>query len=266
MYLTGNYLRRKQTKPTIPNSSHLDAPNVGNPFAQLSTSQGNNRELGSSQIMSIELADNNEVGQHDNIQRTSSGGFPIFRKRTTQEQRLLSYQRAAEMILQYELSENRDSSLNRHAKFGPPPMPSLGASLGLRQAAFATMPEKLFSCKKENDTVSKQEGKTGKSNLTRPPLKSQSTIFTFDNLKTQGKKRTRAQQRIEIAQATRKRLNAERASKVDMELFEQVVVNVLPISPGVYSVAPTTAETPSPRPSSEPVSNVKSRQAIHRLC
>ena len=216
--------------------------------------------------MPAESTRSNENENEPIIERTGSGSFVLFRKRTNQEQRLLSQHRAAELIAQYELSENKDLSLNRNAKFGPAPIPSLGAALGAQQAMFAAAMEKMPYSPKASLKASSRPIKPS-----RPPLKSQGNIFTFDIVNkassTPEKKKTRAQKRIEIAHATRKRLEAERSAHVaDGELPNEIGMDVVPISPGIYSIAPTMAETPSPHPPSAIVSNTKPIREIHRLC
>uniref|UniRef100_A0A7S3L9P0 Uncharacterized protein n=1 Tax=Amphora coffeiformis TaxID=265554 RepID=A0A7S3L9P0_9STRA len=173
------------------------------------------------------------------------------------------------------MSDNREDSLNRKGTFGPPPLPSLGSCLGAQQAAYALLPEKgtISSGQHERDERDKiRKAKVGKalgSKPSRPPLKPKGNTFTFDEIgsKQTVKKLTRSQQRIEIARATRMRLNAERAAKTDSELPGEIGVNVVPVSPGVYSVAPTMAETPSPRsPPPERLPTLRAMRKIHRLC
>lgn len=265
MYYTGNFLQRQHiANPTIPHASHLGSPRLANPLTQPGNAHG---DLRLNQTMPIEATYSKENDNEPIIERTGSGGFFFFRKRTNQEQRLLSQHRAAEMIAQYELSENKDLSLNRNAKFGPAPIPSLGASLGAQQAMFAAAMEKMPYSPKASFKADSSPTKPS-----RPPLKSQGNIFTFDyvnmaSASTPEKKMTRAQKRIEIAHATRKRLEAERSARVaDGELPNEIGMNVVPISPGIYSIAPTMAETPSPHPPSAPMSNTKPIREIHRLC
>ena len=210
----------------------------------------------------------NDVKVHD-IQRTGSGTLLFFRKRPIEVQRIISQQRAAEMIAQYELSENKDFSLNRYAKFEPTPVPSLGASLGAQRAAYAAAIEKmLLSPKAPGVSLKHKTVDCDVSKPSRPPVKPQCKVFTFDDVKVlSARKQTRVQKRIEIAQATRKRLEDERsATAVHGELPNQVgIMDVVPISPGIYSVARTMAETPSPRPSVT-VLSVKPVYEIRRLC
>lgn len=263
MYHTGNYLQREHAQPAIPYGSHLGSPRMTHPFE--------GRRLVDHAVLRPNVtmpADISEDGERD-IQRTGSGSLLFFRKRTDKERRLLSQQRAAEMIAQYELSDNKEESLNRKAKFGSAPMPSLGSCLGAQQAAFANMSEKTTVPLGQNKRDEWEQCKIGAPvyKPTRPPLKSHGNTFTFDRHAKPAKKMSKGQQRIEIARATRMRLEAERAARAaDNELTHEVGIDVVAaVSPGVYSTATTMAETPSPRPTF-PGTKLRATQEIHRLC
>ena len=272
MYHTGNYLQQKRINPTIPHGSHLGSPHMANPFAGGELHCGDDNSV-LRMNCTMPLVDTTADTNENSILRTSSGGFFFRRKRTVEEQRLLSRQRAAEMIAEYEMSDTKEESLNRKGNFGPPPLPSLGACLSAQQAAFATLSEKRTIPlgqreRNEWDKRSKDDKATA-SKPSRLPLKPKGNTFTFEKpttIKKPMKKMTRSQQRIEIARATRMRLDAERAAKADGELASEVGWDIVPVSPGVYSVAPTMAETPSPRPPAERLPSLRAMQQIHRLC
>jgi len=274
MYHTGNFLQRKQVNPTIPHGSHLSASHMTNPFAQGGDVDccGNSISMINCSIPTDTTADADEQQE---IYRTRRSGFLFGRNRSAEEQRLLSQQRAAEMIARFEMSDNKEDSLNRKGTFGPPPLPSLGACLGAQQAAFAAMSETRtvsFGQRERNKWGRfHKDDNTLVSEPSRPPLKPKGNTFTFDQShgKKPVKKLSRSQQRIEIALATRMRLNAERVVKADSELPSEVGMDVIPVSPGVYSVAPTMAETPSPRPPLSPAGrppHLRALEHVHRLC
>lgn len=306
MYHTGNYLQRKHTTPSIPHGSHLGATQWGNPFEAAMKAGEEEQDDGPLLLrMNHTLPtccstgttdDDDNVDMHE-ITRTGSGALFFRRKRTTQEQRILSRQRASEMIAQYELSEDKQDSLNRKGNFGPTSIPSIGEALAGHQLAMAryysrnhhhvpstssssepTCSQVLLLGDKERDEWDKRTAQAaaatpGAADLSRPPLiKQQDNIksaFSFDEQQAKPKKKTRAQQRIEIARATRIRLVEERAAKADRELPKEIGVDLVPISPGgMYSVASTWVETPTSSVSTWTASTdaVRTTQEVHRLC
>lgn len=271
MYRTRNYLQRKHINPVIRHGNYSHSPEMANPYAAGEKFHCDDR---SAMCMNCTVPDDTSTQE---IHRTGSGGFFLRRKRSDEEQRILSRQRAAALIAQYEMSDNKEKSLNRKVAFGPPPLPSLGSCLGARQTALASYYENRTTSsnrrKREEPDRGCKGDKAVASKALRPPLKAHGNTFTFEEptQKTSMKKMTRGQQRIEIARATRMRLEAERAAKADVELPCEMGMDVLPISPGVYSAAPTVASTPSPRspPCALPeqrLPSLRATQQIHRLC
>ena len=192
---------------------------------------------------------------------SASGGLFFLRKRTHIEQRLISQHRAAEMIAKFELSDNKDLSLNRNANFGPKPMPTLGACLGAQQVAFASLIDKKYECpgrenRSSNGKTKPSVQKSSRLPLKRLPLKPKGNIFTFDEAKMA--KKSRSQQRLQKVRASRVKFGSERVTK----MLSQVSV----VGPSDFSVATTMAETPSPRSIAPAPSEIKTTQVIHRLC
>lgn len=322
MYHTGrNYLEQKHTTaaPSIPHASHLGATQWGNPFEQaaaaspttkrqdddddeMTTIRQNNTMptiLSSCCSYDTTTTDDDNGNEYQNIMRTGSGSILPFRnllknKRATvegQRRRLISRQRAAEMIAQYELSDDKPDSLNRKANFGPGPLPSLGSSLAGQQAVMAAYHSsshnnhhsrrEVVLGDKERDEWDKRTfasssvATTAASTLSRPPLTQQGNssynttavnkAFTFEEALGKPKKKTRAQQRIDIARATRMRLVAEQQMAADQELPSEIGMDIVPLSPGIYSIASTMTETPTSR-CHPPTTTARVTQEVHRLC
>ena len=268
MYHTGNYyLQRKQTTPAIPHGSNLGSPRISHPFFDdTRTVDYHDGGLRRNQTMPTDTTSEYQDDERD-IQRTGSGGFLFFRKRTEEERKVISQQRAAQMIVQFELSEQQPESLNRKPKFGSDPM--LGTCLVAQQLALASMKQQKNAHEVEKGPPGElKKGKTGGlSKPSRPPLKSKGNAFTFDHVKPTTQKKSKSQQRIDIARATRMRLVAEEAAaRAEGEIPHEIGADMTAVvSPGVYSTATTLASTPSPRPIM-PGTKLHATQEIHRLC
>jgi hypothetical protein len=303
-----NLFLRKHRDPTIlqdsawvsprmafawPDSSFTTDHDDGSQACLLQLTNETTTTLSSSQLGCNMSFDTNETVDSDDgddennpvINNTGSTSFFFLRKRSHEEQKMISQQRAAVLIAQYEMSDDKEQSLNRHAKFGPTPLPSLGACLGAQQATLVSLKELQTSDEESLEPTKStfhhisNKGKAAAGSITknaRLPLHSKGNVFTFTlaDAKATMIKKSRAQQRIELAHAARLRLQANRISSdesfSDEDDDNELGMNVALLSPSVHSTLtePTMANTPSPRhPSvSMPGSKLRAMQTIHRLC
>ena len=268
------------------------------------------------------------------IQRSSSGGFFMQRKRSTEEKKAQSGVRAADLMAQYEMADEdeKEETLIRKADFKSMTMPSLGAGLGNAQIALAQAQKAkkeaelrdLGLTKEKNEALGRTKaanlmsefestaedreetlnrtgsfprvtmptlgsslsagglhkaafGKTEQpgqeqevfrrtqstETLSRAPSLNQITSRSFDGETTKPVKKTRAQQRIDLARATRMRIIAEMADK---ELPSEVGIDIVPLSQGNYVVKPTTGENPASPRSVVPKNTWRPCHEDHLLC
>lgn len=129
-----------------------------------------------SQTMPYDTTTSSEAGQ--DIQRSSSGGFFAQRKRSTDEKRLLSALRAADLMTQYEMAdeEAKEETLIRKADFISIKMTSLGAGLGNAQRALAQ------AQKAKNGAELKNHGLTEENNESLGRTKASNLMSEFDSV------------------------------------------------------------------------------------
>lgn len=200
------------------------------------------------------------------LQRSaSSDGFSMQRTNSYEEsRRAYSCFRAADLMAQLEMvdEEEKNEELNRRGDFNFYAIPPLSSALSGSGALLAQAEKRRREAQLEQQKKRIQAIATSSAGV-RP-----SNLLTADAIEdregspnsrplaefTKPKKKTRAQQRIEIAQQTRVRLMAERAAKADKELPAEVGFDVVPVSKGIYVTSsttpekyPTAAAPPSPR-------------------
>ena len=272
MIRAANFFQRKKSDPTIPRNPLLGPPApgmthhlwptklfVGDKYKKLEDDDDDDNN--NNNMNHTEQGSKVDNGNGNKIPQTSAGGHRfIARKKSNEERHLISQEKAFQLMTEYELDENKDLTLNRHAQFGPTPIPSIGACLGAQQIALASVMEnESFRLKPKAST---DKGKEGKHK--RLPLQAKHNLsFTFDRTDTNRlpKKKSRSQLRIEKARATRLRMQG--VNPADANVGLEVVAH----SPGVHSTLTesTMANTPSPRPTM-PGSKLWATQEIHRLC
>jgi hypothetical protein len=204
--------------------------------------------------------------QCQEIKRTWSGGLLFRRTRSHEKQVEISRARAQEMSERYEISDIKEENLNKIASFKIPiaGTPSLSITTTAKQAAkvFAKrgreaktttatadplLTERERKVKERREKIEQQKAalrrKSPSSLLSRAPLlpkqtnadwRSQKCRFSFtEPHSSQG-----------CAHGRNKFLVQKSA---DDTLPESMGMEVVPFSPTSVSVAPTEAETPSPR-------------------
>lgn len=138
-------------------------------------------------------------------------------------------------MAQFEMAdeEEKEESLNRKADFKSAMMPSLGAGLGNAQLALAQAQKAQKDAQERKDPalvdIRRTRSTETPSSQALPAL-DQIKARSFDGVEdatTKPVKKTRAQQRIDKARATRIRIVAEKAGK---ELPNEVGVDAVPLS------------------------------------
>jgi hypothetical protein len=201
------------------------------------------------------------------IKRTLSGGLLFGRKKRSIEKQVeISRARALEMSERYELSDTKEESLNKSASFKTPitGTPCLSATMTAKQASKVFGKKQLEAKKKTTaaDPLLTERERKGKerrelikqrkialartspsSQLSRAPLslkqmntvgRSQNSRFPFTKPhSSQGGKNEGS--------------NNKGYKSGDDTLPKSMGMEIIPLSPSSVSVAPTEAETPSPR-------------------
>ena len=194
-----------------------------------------------------------------------SGGFLFRRKRSVEKQVETSRARALEMSERYELSEVKDEILHKSASFKIPIIgtPSLSATMTAKQAAKVFGKKQREAKTKAADAdplLTERERKEEKrrelveqrkialartspsSQLSRAPLSLKQT-------KTDGRSQN---SRFPFTKPHSSQGGKNGGSKIehkngDDNLPKSMGMEIIPVSPSSVSVAPTEAETPSPR-------------------
>jgi hypothetical protein len=190
------------------------------------------------------------------IKPSLSGGFLFRRKRSVEKKMETSRARALEMSARYELSDVKDESLNKGASFKIPIIgtPSLSDTMTAKQAAkvfgkkqqeantkaAAADPLLTERERKENkrrelvDQRKTASAHTSPSQLSRAPLLQK-------QMKTDGSSQN---SRFPF---TKPQESSTGGKHGDSKIGYMSGHEIIPISPSSLSVAPTEAETPSPR-------------------
>jgi hypothetical protein len=201
----------------------------------------------------------------DEIKATSSGGFLFRRKRSVEKKIEISRARALEMSERYELSDIKEESLNKSASFKVPIIgtPSLSATMTAKQAA------KVFGKKQ---LEAKTKAAAADPLLTERERKEKKHRELVEQRKI-ALARTSPSSQLSRAPLSQKQMKTDRSSQNSRFPFpkpqspqggknegkkigymsghdtlpKSMGMEIIPLSPSSYSVAPTEAETPSPR-------------------
>jgi hypothetical protein len=257
---------RPPSAPTFHNPIDDNEAQLGHPDSSLFFVRAPNRAVIIRRSNSIPETGEDQYPANE-IKPTLSGGSFFRRKRSNKQQVEISRARALEMSERYELSDTKDDSLNKSASYKIPIIgsPSLSATMTAKQAAKVFGKKQLeakmktaaadpLMTERERKETERQEQieenkiafarKPPSSQLSRAPLalKQLKTIASLQNSRFSFPK----------PQAS---TGGENGGSSKME--HKHVVDILPNSMGlenipfspssVSSVAPTEAETPSPK-------------------
>jgi hypothetical protein len=199
------------------------------------------------------------------IKPTLSGGFRFRRKRSVEKKIEINRARALEMSDRYELSDVKEESLNKSASFKIPIIgtPSLSATMTAKQAAKVFGKKQLEAKtkaaaadplltgrerkeKKRRELVEQRKialaPTSPSSQLSRAPL-------SLKQMKTDGRSQN---SRFPFTKPHSSTGGKNGGSKIGYmsgrdTLPKSMGMEIIPLSPSSVSVAPTEAETPSPR-------------------
>lgn len=238
MYRPTNYLEKKpHATPALPRVSTVSVK-WSNPFDYPTKAPP---AIQTSRTMPHVTSGTMQQGEvPPDIQRSSSGGFFLQRKRSSDERKASSGFRAAELMAQYEMAdeEEKQEQLVREADFKTNTIPTMGSALAGQRALLAQAEKNRKDAEQKRRVDAALGHGTGTSTTTNVMRHHADSTKARDRLDVP-KKKTKAQQRIEIAQATRIRLAAEMAAAADQELPGEVGVEV---SPSSSSSKPTIME------------------------
>jgi hypothetical protein len=247
MYHTNkNYLEQHGPKTGLgASSSNLwIAPRVENPFAVTPAPDHGALRLNHTMPETAESFD------EQSIKRTGSGGLFFCRKRSEQDRKELSRARATEMISQFEQSDDKEDSLNRKATFRSDfqMAPSLSGALvngphAVAAAYAKTSSKEELKARDPFRTEGERLFKPANSQPTRPPLTQQDNLIRTENqpgpIPFRRSRSQKQQEKIRLARAALARLQAKNA---DQELPQEVGVDIVPLSPGSYSLVSSASK------------------------
>lgn len=199
------------------------------------------------------------------IKPTLSGGFFFRRKRSIEKKIEINRARALEMSDRYELSDIKEESLNKSASFKIPIVgtPSLSGTMTAKQAAkvfgkkqleaktktAAADPLLMERERKEKKRRELLEQRKIASARTVPNSQLSRAPLSLKQMKTDGRSQN---SRFNFAKPHSSTGGKHGSSKIGYMSGQDTLptsmgMEIFPLSPTSVSVAPTEAETPSPR-------------------